>query len=81
MEGFDSEKVELAIGNSLSRTLLKRLTAHLSQQEDLPALLTSRPQAFAKEPVFCFETAMKCYYYSLLVYDYSGTEDLRPVRA
>ena len=66
----------------MPKSRLKRLTAasRASQQEDLPSLLTSRPQAFAKEPVFCFETAMKCYYYSLLVYDYIGTEDLRPVR-
>lgn len=48
-------------------------------QEELPEMLAKRPPIYAHEPVFCFETAIKAFYYSLVVYDYEGTARLRKV--
>lgn len=48
-------------------------------QEEVAEIMADRPPVCAREPVFCFETALKAFYFSLLVYDYNGTEELREV--
>ena len=50
------------------------------QQEEVAEIMSDRPPTCAWEPVFCLETALKAFYYSLIVYDYSGIDGLRPVR-
>lgn len=48
-------------------------------QEEQEAALAERPPIYAKEPLFCFETAVKALYYSMLVYYYKGSDELGPV--
>lgn len=46
-------------------------------EADKPRLLAERPALYAKEPMFCFETALKAFYFSELVYYYDGTDKLK----
>ncbi|KFM23579.1 hypothetical protein F751_2838 [Auxenochlorella protothecoides] len=47
-------------------------------EEEQEAALAERPPIYAKEPLFCFETAVKALYYSMLVYYYKGSDELGP---
>ena len=51
------------------------------RQEEVAEIMSDRPPTCAWEPVFCLETALKAFYYSLIVYDYNGIDGLRPVRS